>query len=121
MRLFFIFLFSLNFAAIAQDSAQVREIPDSCIFVKNATQATLQSVACLDNKFRVHMGCPINDFSLTIYDWWGKEVFFTNDINEDWIAYRMHDGEYFWNVSGTVIDNGEVISVQKTGYVTVIY
>lgn len=120
MRLFFILLFSLCFNVIAQDSTQVREISDSCIFAQNTTQSTYNSVTCIDNKFRVYMGCPMEHFSITIYDRWGDQLFFTNNIEQFWNANNIVDGVYIWHVKGEMIEDGQSIAVEKIGHVLVL-
>lgn len=120
MRLFFILLFISNFSAQAQDSTQVREISDSCIFVRNITGAGFNSVSCLDTEFRVYMGCPINHFSITIYDRWSTQLFFSNDIEAFWRADYCADGLYIWHVKGEMLENGALFAVEKTGYVMVL-
>lgn len=120
MRLFFILLFIGFNGAYAQVASQVREIPDSCIFVRNATESTVQSVECLDNRFRAYMGCPIANFSITIYNRWGEVLFFSTDIEEIWYADNVQDGVYTWRVQGEMMENGQPIRVEKMGHVMVL-
>lgn len=67
------------------------------------------------------MQCPIDHFSITIYDRWGKQVFFSNDIEQFWNANYCPDGVYVWIVRGKMIENGEVIAVEKMAPVNVIH
>ena len=110
MRLFFILLFLYSFTRSAQDSAHVKEISDSCIFARNNTYSPYKSVGCVDHKYKVYMECPIEHFTFTIYNRWGEQVFFTNDIK---------DGAYIWHVTGTMIENAVEVKVQKSGHVLV--
>jgi hypothetical protein len=66
------------------------------------------------------MGCPIEHFTLTIYDRWGEQLFFSNDMEQFWNANNIMDGVYLWHVKGELIENDVPIAVEKTGYVTVI-
>jgi hypothetical protein len=98
----------------------VREISDSCIFVRNTTASTFNAVTCLDNKFRVYVGCPIAHFSISIYNRWGEQLFFTNDIDEIWVAENIADGVYVWHVKGEMLENNVPIAVEKMGHVVVL-
>ena len=120
MRLFFITLFLFSFRLSAQDSTLVKEISDSCIFAQNTTQSPYNAVNCIDHKFKVYIECPINHFAFTIYNRWGEQVFFTNDIDRYWTALNMKDGVYIWRVTGTMDENGVEANVQKSGHVMVL-
>tara|TARA_B110000037_G_scaffold21537_1_gene23823 strand:+ start:18609 stop:18977 length:369 start_codon:yes stop_codon:yes gene_type:complete len=119
MRLFFILLFLYSFTSSAQDSTHVKEILDSWIFARKNTYSPYQSVSCVDHKYKVYIECPIEHFTFTIYNRWGEQVFFTNDINEYWIPYEIKDGAYIWHVTGTMIENAVEVKVQKSGHVLV--
>ncbi len=120
MRLFFILLFAISLNSFGQDSTEVHDISDSCLYVRNVTSSTLQNTSCLDNEFRVYMACPIDEFNITIFNRWGEQVFFSKDIEEFWYAINTPEGTYVWLVRGKMLKDGLKVNVEKKGHVTVL-
>ncbi|WP_212006362.1 gliding motility-associated C-terminal domain-containing protein [Chitinophaga sp. HK235] len=73
--------------------------------------------------FRPRYRCPIEQYTLSIYNRWGERVFFTNDPQIGWTGrvkgLQADMGTYVW-----IVDYREVytrIPVHKTGTVTLLY
>lgn len=57
----------------------------------------------------------IEDFEMKIYDRWGEQLFYSDDLNNLWNAKKMPEAVYIWYIKGT--DNGKEIT--QTGFVEV--
>ncbi|CAL1520012.1 gliding motility-associated C-terminal domain-containing protein [Chitinophaga sp. MM2321] len=73
--------------------------------------------------FRPIYRCPIQQYTLSIYNRWGERVFFTTDPQIGWtgrVYGKLVDlATYVWIVDYKEVDTG--IAVHKTGTITVIY
>ncbi len=92
--------------------------PETSIYIPNAFVATQEGKDY--NVFKVY-GNYIGAFELRIFDRWGKEVFYTQDINQGWDGtykgQQLSEGVYMYIV--TYIDNRNLKHMKK-GSVTFI-
>lgn len=66
-----------------------------------------------DYQFSVTCACETKDFSLSIFNRWGKIVFESKDINDFWDASQRESDTFFWIIAGTYKD-GEKFKKQGT-------
>jgi gliding motility-associated-like protein len=72
------------------DTAFVVTIPPVELFIPNAFSPNGDGI---NDVFGVE-GANVTDFKMWIFDRWGREVFFSNDINKKWNGSNQ-DGEYY--------------------------
>ena len=69
-----------------------------------------------NNLFSAKAGCQLQSFEISIYNRWGREVYTSNNITENWDCSEIDADHYMWVVKAITIE-GEAI--QKTGMVKV--
>ena len=78
----------------------------------------------VNDKFFPMSDCPIDNYSMQIYNRWGALVFSTNDPSDGWDGtYRGQEanmGTYIWRSRFTVIENDIQRSVEASGDITIL-
>lgn len=102
------------------DSAFKRVIPPLEIFIPNSFTPNGDG---FNDLFQI-VGANVTKFEMWIYDRWGREVFYTNDINKKWNGSH-NGGDYYPTTSSyayLIKYQGvrEEDTIERTGTVTVI-
>jgi len=113
----------LNFEIVRSYSSIDEDCP-CVVYVPNAMTPDEDGV---NDLFKIRPSCPITNYSIEIYDRWGKLMFASNDIEYSWNAserngdYYAIDGLYFYKINyswGT--DFESTVNEVKTGNVLVL-
>lgn len=91
--LFGISVFFLTVGSFAQEGTT------SCVTVPESVGP--HSVAPMDFKLVVRLGCAFTAYELKVSDASGKVVFKTTDSAASWDAKDATPGTYFWEITGT--------------------
>jgi len=66
----------------------------------------------------------IRDYQIDIYDRWGRNVFSSSNREQSWNGThegnQLSPGVYFWQLSYSCINEGEKLSEQKQGHITLV-
>lgn len=96
-----IFIFSIAINGISQDTI-------------NPCKLEVPSVVCMDCKtgndylFIISSNCQLKDFTLTVFNRWGNELFKTKDRGDFWDASEVKSGTFYWTIQGKYYDNQKI-------------
>jgi gliding motility-associated-like protein len=113
-----VFLFVTNELG-CQSQAEWQFVPSPLIFIPNAFTPNGDGI---NDAFRVEGG-PFVDYRLTVFNSWGDVVYDSRDIEQVWTG-NVKGGEYFcpdgiYNFR-VVYQESNLISVEKTGFITIL-
>lgn len=105
----------------AKDSVFVQEIDCCSIFAPNSFSPNSDNI---NDRFEIKASCPLQFFSLTIFDRWGRLVYESHDITQPWDATfqgeSVPEGVYIFQLHSILFENGKEKEWKRTGDVTVI-
>lgn len=105
------------------DSIQIDECEICNVYMPNIFSPNYDGV---NDEFYPQSDCGLSDYSLSIYDRWGTQVFLSNDPSpqEGWEGKIKNKaapaGVYIWFMEYTVIENGYPIRKQQEGDIALI-
>jgi len=77
-----------------------------------------------NDEFRAYSDCPLEDFSLNVYNRWGVEVFSSNDPTHGWDGQLQTEqapsSVYIWTLEYTVVEDFQPRQVQESGDVIIL-
>jgi hypothetical protein len=91
--------------------------------VSDSCQLVIPSIISLDCKngrdyqFWVKSNCKPLEYSISIYNKWGKELYTSNDIDDFWNATINESGNYYWIIKVQYLNTEKI---EKTGFVQLI-
>ncbi|MBL7792534.1 MAG: gliding motility-associated C-terminal domain-containing protein, partial [Saprospiraceae bacterium] len=78
----------------------------------------------INDDFRPLSDCPLDHYSLRIFDRWGAQLFETNDPGASWDGEHkgkpVGAGVYVWWIEYTVVENNRPRKATETGGVAVV-
>ncbi|MGB1207247.1 MAG: CotH kinase family protein [Chitinophagales bacterium] len=78
----------------------------------------------VNDEFKMHILCPINDYQAQIYDRWGNLIFESTDVSLTWNGKykgKICDiGVYPYLISYEITENGETKTETHKGHITLI-
>ena len=89
---------------------------DSCaLFVPNTLTPDCEQFEC--ELLQITSNCAILEFELTVYNRWGEQLFYSDNLSNKFDCSDVKEGTYFWVISGAFCENQQV---DLSGYVNVL-
>ncbi|MCA1762514.1 MAG: gliding motility-associated C-terminal domain-containing protein [Flavobacteriales bacterium] len=102
--------------AVEQEISVTVEECHCPLFLPNAFTPNRDGI---NDVFKAETPCRSKAFELVIFNRWGEEVFYTNDISQGWIGgkdYYAPNTFYQYRYSATLEKNGEIFFREGTGH-----
>lgn len=109
-----------EYGCTAERSMEVTTYCEAGIQIVNAFSPNGDGV---NDVFRV-ISTPLEQFELLVHDRWGKLIFASNDPNLGWDGdfegEALPIGTYVWFMQAEYMDNGQLVSDERSGNITLV-
>lgn len=106
---FIIFFFVISNSVQAQNC-------DSCeIFIPNTLTPDCDLFEC--EFLKIESNCEISEFELSIFNRWGEQLFYSDNLSQKFDSSDVKDGTYFWIITGAFCENQKF---KLNGYLSVL-
>jgi gliding motility-associated-like protein len=113
-------LFTISFLFILNSSFSQR-YADDCLDSLEVPSAFTPNGDAIDDFISIHFECPPEEFTFTVYNRWGEEVYTTDDYKFQWAGVDKDEkplpaGVIIWKFKYTFNDK----EVSKTGHLSLV-
>lgn len=99
-------------------------IVDNCECFMRFPTAFRPMPSAVNRTFGPVSDCEVTKYKLTVYNRKGAVLFETENINEFWdgthIGVKVQTGAYVWTCEYNAIENGENITIERTGVINLL-